>query len=352
MLLQSMSEYPVLFRVAADPQIGLGHLQRCLSLAMALHHFDVACLFLTNEDPTVCNRVRHSGFDGYTLSGAVSWSIEDLAQTTEAATSHGCSAIIVDSDSEGEKYLSQLRDAGFFVCAIEDMAPHPFPCQMVVNGDAHARRLSYHSSSGDALFLLGPEYSILRPEFWEISPRVVRNVIQNVLITLGGSDSYDLMPRVLGLVDGLPGAHALAAIIGPFFDNVAEVEAVVRRAKRPIKLVYSPASVRDLMLEADLAVSAAGQTLYELACVGCPTVAVRMAANQDGQLQVFDEAGFVRIAGHADESSVVTAIGDALLSLQHDPETRAVMSSAGQRLVDGQGALRVARTILAEVSRM
>ena len=51
-------------------------------------------------------------------------------------------------------------------------------------------------------------------------------------------------------------------------------------------------------------------------------------------------------------TSVVTAIGDALLSLLPDPEARAAMSAAGQGLVDGQGALRVARTILAEVGRV
>ncbi len=105
-------------------------------------------------------------------------------------------------------------------------------------------------------------------------------------------------------------------------------------------------------MEADLAISAGGQTLYELARVGCPTVAVRMAANQDGQLGVFEEAGFLRIAGHGDHSGIVEAIGEAVRTLMADPPARATMSVAGQRLIDGHGALRVARTIRAEISRV
>ena len=100
------------------------------------------------------------------------------------------------------------------------------------------------------------------------------------------------------------------------------------------------------MLESDLAISAGGQTLYELACAGCPTIAVWMAPNQDGQLQVFEESGFIRIAGHGEDDSVIDAIVDAVFSLLQDRQARRSMSAAGQRLIDGQGAIRVARTIV------
>lgn len=337
-----------LFRVDAGPQVGVGHLQRCLSLATALCHFDVDCLFLTNKEPAVLDRVKHFGFDGYVLEAARSWGVDDLTQTIATGVAHKCNAIVVDSDCEGTEYLSQFRNAGFFVCAIEDTAPHPFPCQLVVNGDAHARQLLYHSSSGDTSFLLGPEYSILRREFWKVLPRVVRDVAENILVTLGGSDRYNLMPRVLRMLDDLRGDFTVTAIIGPFFGNLAEVKSVAEHAKHPVTFVQSPDSVRTLMLEADVAVSAGGQTLYELACVGCPTVAIRLASNQDGQLEAFAKAGFVRAVGRAEDEHVVTAMGHAVLSLLGDSKARAVMASAGQRLVDGEGAMRVAKTIMEE----
>lgn len=347
-----MTEGCVLFRVDAAPDIGLGHLQRCLSLATALRYLNTSCAFLTNEEPTVRRRIRRFGFDGRTLGATESWGADDLTQTMAVAATHKCGAIVVDSDYEGAKYLSQLRNAGYYVVAIEDTAPHPFPCHLVVNGDAHARQLPYQGLSEDTQFLLGPEYSILRREFWEVPARVGSENVDHILVTLGGADPYNIMPRVIDLLDTLPEAFSVSVIIGPFFDNFSEVQAAAQRAQRAITLVKAPDSVRDLMIEADLAISAGGQTLYELARVGCPTVAVRMAANQDGQLGVFEEAGFLSIAGHADHGSIVEAIGAAVRTLLADPQARATMSVAGQRLIDGHGVLRVARTIRAEISRV
>ena len=339
----------VLFRVDGSPAIGLGHLQRCLSLALALRHFDVGCFFLTNNEPIVTDRVKRLDFNGSSLQTVESWTGDDIGRTLATADSQGCSAVVVDSDYEGADYLRQLRVAGFFVCAIEDIAPHSFPCQLVVNGDAHAHQLPYYSSSGDTLFLLGPEYSILRDEFWQIRPRVVNEGVENILVTLGGADPYNLAPRILSLLKSVPGAFSVTAIIGPFFNNVKEVERAAEVGRRSITLVQSPDAICNLMLEADLAISAGGQTLYELARAGCPTIAVRMAANQDGQLQVFEESGFVRVAGRGDDDSVVHVIGDAVHSLLLDLQARNSMSAAGQRLIDGQGALRVAKAISGQI---
>lgn len=344
-----MAATSVLFRVEASPDIGVGHLQRCLSLAGALRHVGAECLFLMNKGLIIHDWVKRLGFEGHTLGAIKSWGEDDVSHTIAIANTNGCVAIVVDSDCEGADYLNELRCNGLFVCAIEDAAPHPFPCQLVVNGDAHARKLTYHSSFGDTVFLLGTEYSILRDEFWKIPSRVVTNAVRNILVTLGGADPCNLMPRVLSFLSVLRGSFSISAIIGPFFNNIEEVRAVARRANGQIRLVYSPDSVCGLMMEADLAISAGGQTLYELARTGCPTVAVRMASNQDKQLQLFAQAGFVRPVGRADDRSVVSAIGDAVISLLSDSRARSAMSAAGQGLVDGQGALRVAQTILSEM---
>ena len=341
----------VLFRVDSSLEIGLGHLQRCLSLALALRHFDTTCFFLTNKEAVVTDRVKRFGFKGWTLDTIESWSTDDVAQTSKIADLEDCDAIVVDSDYEGADYLGQLRSAGLLVCAIEDLVPHSFPCQLVVNGDMHAHKLPYESSSGDTLFLLGPNYAVLRPEYWELPPRTVSSVAKNILVTLGGSDTHNLMPRILESLKDLPATFRIASIVGPFFKSSHEVESATKRARNPIQLVYSPDSLCSLMLEADIAVSAGGQTLYELACTGCPTIAVRIAPNQDRQLQVFEESGFIRIAGHGEDDSVIDAIVDAVFSLLQDRQARRSMSAAGQRLIDGQGALRVAQNILESIGK-
>lgn len=339
----------VLFRVDADSRIGLGHLQRSLSLAAALRSSGVESIFFAQADSHSGERIKGSGFQKSTLPKVGSWTIRDEKATLDAAQYHGCRAVVVDSHEVGADYLAHLRSAGLYVIARDDLSSFPFPCQMVINGNADAPQLAYRSSSGDSAFLLGPEYIVLGQEFQEIPPTVVRQNVKNILVILGGTDSYGLMPKILGSLDMLPDKFTLTAVIGPYFQNVASVESVAEDSERSINLVRSPGSVRHLMLEADLAVSAAGQALYELASMGCPTVAIQIASNQAGQMSTLKQAGVIKGAGDAQTSDVMCNMIEAVRSVMADAKTRADMSAIGQRLVDGQGALRVAQTIRAAI---
>ena len=346
-----MARISVAFRVDAGPQIGLGHLQRCLALASALRHLDATCIFLSTEEHQAQTRIAAFGFQATGLRHIEPGGPEDANQTCGLATSQDCDAVVVDSYSATADYLEHVRRAGLFVVALDDSAGYPFPCQLVVNGGTHALQLPYRALCGNTTFLLGPTYALLRPEFWDTPPqRVIGGAVHHVLLTVGGADAHNLMPRLLLLLDGVPGDFILTAIVGPFFQNRMEIESAVRRCRRPVRLWDAPCSLCDLMREADLAISAGGQTLYELARVGCPTVAVSTASNQDGQLRMFVEAGFVRAVGRADDRGTLNAIGDVVSSLLWDQDTRAALSSAGQELVDGQGALRVAQAIVTACS--
>lgn len=340
----------VLFRVDAGPRIGLGHLQRCLSLATALQVRGARCLFLTGGDSAVQDRVKAFGFEADRFSGTEAGRSVDLEHALEMAVRYRADVAIVDSYHAGPDYLKHVRDAGLLVVAIDDEARFSFPCQVVVNGGVHALEMPYGSSTRDTRFLLGAQYALLRPEFWDLPLRKVRETVQNVLVTLGGADPHGLMPSLLELLDDQSGDFTVTAVVGPFFENRDQIEYAARNSRRPVQLIHNPLSIRELMLEADLSICAGGQTLYELARIGCPTVAVRTAANQDGQLQAFVEAGFVRAVGRADHSKVVVAVSEAVLSLLPDAKGRAAMSAAGKGLIDGQGAMRVAAAIATEAS--
>ena len=342
----------VLFRLDAGPHLGLGHLQRSLALATALKMADAKSIFLINEDAPSHEKARQHGYRVVSLAAVQSWTAADTKATLEAAAFHGCDAVVVDYHEAGTAYLASLRDAGLYVIARDDLALNPFPCQMVFNGNADANRLSYCSSSGDTSFLLGTRYMVIKREFWKLPRRSLSAEVRNVLVILGGMDQYDLMPKILNLLDSVSSDFTVTAVAGPYFHNIDAIQAAAENATRPINVVSSPSTVDNLMLEADLAISAAGQTLYELAATGCPTIAVSVAANQKGHLEALAEAGIVLDAGDATgDADIMTKLSNKLGSLLSDAEARSAMTAAGQRLVDGQGAQRVAQTILAEITR-
>ena len=337
----------VLFRVDAGQEHGLGHLQRCLSLAAALKRDGIGCTFMVLDDPTVAQRIELVGF---TVSPATetSGTPPDVAEVVAVAERNACGAIVVDSYSISPDYLAGLRASGRFIAVIDDLASISFPCQLVINGAAHAPRLRYRASDPEMVFLLGPRYVLLRPEFWTHPATRDAEAPPRVLLTAGGSDPLDLVPHMLEVVARLAAIFAVDVIVGPFFHNVSTIEQTAKGVRREVDLHIAPTSVRPIMEHATVAVSAAGQTLYELACVGCPTIAIQTAENQRGQLEALAAAGAVYPVAEAAQPA---RLAEAVPALLADRQRREAMSAAGQRLVDGQGALRVAEAITAGLSR-
>ena len=339
----------VLFRVDAGPGVGLGHLQRSLSLASALRERGADCLFLTNEAVLSAERIDAFGFPYEVARGGTSWGPEDVERTRAAASKREWTTVVVDSLRKKPDYLPALKGAGLSVCTIEDLAPWPFPSELVVNGDAHASQLQYQSSSGDSRFLLGPQYSILRQELWEFPARRVRSRPAKVLLTLGGADDHNLMPSLLRVIGRLSVPLEVTALIGPYFKHPSEVREAAHSLSLPVRLAEAPTSVRSFLEETDLAVSAAGQTLYELARVGCPTVSFSFPTgpDQEMQLEAIAQAGCALSVGYALKGDLSARVGESLEKLLREESLRSAMAAAGQRLVDGQGAHRVAEAVLA-----
>ena len=71
----------------------------------------------------------------------------------------------------------------------------------------------------------------------------------------------------------------MTAIIG---SSCKDLEAIVQMRSAQIKVILdaSSAEMRDAMEQTDLAVASGGVTLYELASIGVPTIAVILVENQ------------------------------------------------------------------------
>src|SRR4030095_10918806 len=99
----------------------------------------------------------------------------------------------------------------------------------------------------------------------------------------------------------------------------------------------TPEDMRSLMLAADVALCAGGQTLYELAATSTPALAIRTAANQTANLAAFNAAGIARWMGDAGDPMLDDGIVVALQGLLRDPEARVEMGNRGRAAVDGRG---------------
>ncbi|MFH1492280.1 MAG: hypothetical protein ABIE81_02930, partial [Candidatus Omnitrophota bacterium] len=102
--------------------------------------------------------------------------------------------------------------------------------------------------------------------------------------------------------------------------------------------------IASLMSRADFCISGGGQTTYELARCGIPTIGISLADNQLSNLKAWAKLGFLEFAGRYNEAGLSKKISQELKGLSYKKRIR--MSQIGQKAVDGQGARRLVKEIL------
>ena len=242
--------------------------------------------------------------------------------------------------------LSVYREiAGRFdlLVSIDDESRLSYPPGLVVNGALYAKELPYPRRPGVKL-LLGPAYFMIRPEYTGVPKREVRREIRDILITVGGVDWAHLTQRLIQIAGEMSGV-ALHVLTTDGFDSLEGIHRVADEVPAKVLFYHNRRNLVEVMQRCDIALSAGGQTTYELAACGTPTIGVCTAQNQLKNLLAWEKAGFLLFAGWEDDSQFSDKVRRCLetITLQ---DTRAHMSREGQKRIDGRGPARVVEAIL------
>lgn len=330
-----MAPERILFRVDTGPRSGLGHLQRCLAVAHALAERSIGSTFAVPDATGLADRV--APFELLELPAE--------ARPEEVAALAAGTPVVVDSYGVDGDYLLRLHAEAAALAVVDDRAAFPIAGGLCVNGGANAASLDYRSAAGATRFLLGTDYLMLGRPLWDAPPRTVEERATRILVTLGGSDPHRLAPRLMTALGTLPDDLTMALVVGPYFHEPEQLAALAARCPRRVDLLHAPATLAPAMLQADIAVSAAGQTVYELLRLGIPTVALTLADNQTPALEALSARGAVVAAGTASDPQLDARIAGEVHHLLGDVARRRALSTTGAALVDGQGARRVAAAL-------
>lgn len=319
--------------------IGFGHITRCLSIYQAFRQRGLMPRFIVHGDETV-----KPLFEGIPVE-IINW--RDQQENLFSAIS-GYDLAVVDSYLADLAFYQALSGVVRLGVYIDDTLRLSYPRGVVVNFSISAETLPYPTQEG-VDYLLGCRYFPLRQPFWEIPPKKIRPNLQNVLITFGGDDIRQLTPIILAQLSRTWPSLQKQIAIGGGFQNTAEIKAAGDRNTH-FHYQLTAAQMKTLMLDADAAISASGQTLYELARVGVPTIAVGVADNQKYNIAGFQKTGSVRYAGWWHSSELTTHVLQLLKELE--PESvRAAMAVHAQQLVTGCGAHALVLALMARMYR-
>jgi spore coat polysaccharide biosynthesis predicted glycosyltransferase SpsG len=325
----------VLFRVDGGRISGLslGHVFRCLALAGELRdrHAKQA-VFMMRDYAEGVSVVEAHGFPVERLAPGIAPEDEAalLAKRNEET-------IVFDLPNLVDGPLRALTEAGRRVVVLDDLGGRRFSADLVINGSIVTDALDYPEDSS-LEYRLGPAYCVLGAEFDGKRRRRTNPEVESILVTFGGTDPTGLTQKTARLLAGMGVRASVRIVMGPGFGDEMELRRIVEDAGTAFGLHRNVADLAVMMLESDLAISAAGRTAYELAATGTPALLIPSIDHERPAARAFAKKGTALAVDGWDDG----AVRENLSCLIDDVGRREAMRRNGPGIVDGRGRWRVA----------
>lgn len=343
----------ILFRVDGNEIIGLGHIMRCLSIADALQSQGHECVFVTADDK--CKGIiNQKGFDSIILDSDYNNLEQELDVFSKKITEYVPCLLMIDSYFVTQPYFETLRKQ-VEIAYIDDVLSFPYSVDILINynifSDIDDYRRLYKNSSYVPKMILGTEYVPLRKEFQDCPKRKRVRKIENVFVSTGGADTEHIAIKLINYISDnvdLFNNFTFNFVVGAVNSDLPIINDLAKKIDN-INIHCNVENMKELMLSNDVAVSAAGSTLYELCACGVPTITYVLADNQIPAAKAFSEKGFMLYAGDIRNSrNAVEKIFDSFFKIIDDTNKLNMICEIVQKFINGNGAEKIAFRLMEE----
>lgn len=333
----------ILIKLDATKKVGSGHAMRCIAIAKALQSIAVEFRFIVSCEESRAF-LNSRGFCCDLAEGNPLCYDQHTAKALIEFYGKQSHSLLIDSYAVTASFFDELSSsADFSVAYIDDQftyefgrlqAPQTYPVDTLISYGFYSSLSEYERvyTNHNTRLCIGPKYAPVRSEF-ACRNYTISYQPKNILVTTGSTNPEGLLEQIVeNCHDAFPDLHITAVTGG-----------LSSQPELNIPNVSSISDVKDmseLMLQADIAISAGGTTLYELAAIGVPTIAFPMVDNQEKNVE-----GFVDLNLGLPMKVDLSFETSLLKKLLDDYKLRCHLSKTMQSTVDGMGALRIAKTL-------
>lgn len=333
-------------RADANREIGLGHIMRCLSIADALKALGEQVCFITADD-SAGELLKERGMEYHSLNSACDRLEEELEDLQAFLKDRKIRLLLIDTYQATEKYFLRLRNAVKTVY-LDDLPRFAYPVDGIINYNIYGEDMPYREQAlregqQPPKLWLGPSYAPLRQQFQGVAYEI-RPEVENVLITTGGSDKYNLAGKILQEVAKEPFQyHVVSGVFNPHLPMLEEMAAQYPN----IHIHKGVTDMAGLMKKCDAAITAGGSTMYELCAVGVPIICFSFVDNQELIVQNFYQKHLAVYGGNyrKEKEAFAGNVGRALKELSASRELRQELCRSCRQLTGGKGAVKIAEVL-------
>ncbi|EAQ29443.1 flaR protein (flaR) [Erythrobacter sp. NAP1] len=346
----------------ASVEMGIGHLQRCLSLARALQDLNTDVRFVTRDlGIASAKTILDRGFDRTVTLPAIDELFEpdpaiphsrwanvsqdrDAEETISALEEFRPDWLVVDHyafDAHWHDRVSSALDCR--IAVIEDLADRAIDADLLLDHNlAPDHRAKYDERLvGKTRILGGTRYALLAPAYADAPPYEFSEQVRSIGVFMGGSDAPNYSELV---VDALVEARfdgpveIVTTSANPHLESLRQrVEALPNAM-----LSFDLPDLAAFFARHDLQIGAGGGATWERCCIGVPTLLVIAAENQNVVVPELAARGIVATV----EDPTPQRIAGRITSLIGNPIERRGLASKARETVDGLGAVRVGLSML------
>lgn len=339
----------VIVRADANSKIGQGHVMRCLSLCDALKENGHECLFICAKD-TPMDLIMERGYDVYALTTSFDNMDEELALLYYIIEDEKADLLIIDSYYVTPFYLKAVKEL-IPTAYLDDVYSFAYDVDCLINYNVYADKDKYEKmyvteKVKTPAMIIGPAYAPLRKEF---SNRNIREIseIKNIMISVGGADplhlAYGFAKRFSE--DVFFKDKKINMILGRMEPDIDKIESICK-ASENIGYFVNIKDMKEKIEEADLVISAAGSTQYEICACQRPCICFSMADNQVPGGEKFGETGAFIYAGDArNNDEFFDDVLNAVKRISNDIPLVKEMSRKASAVTDGHGAERMVKEL-------
>jgi spore coat polysaccharide biosynthesis protein SpsF len=333
-----------LIRCDGGGKFGYGHVKRMVALARALRDgHGLGVQFAVNGTEDALRPIRNAGFEASLIDP--NGEADALAKLIHEKN---IDALILDC-REGLSLveLKRLKRDVRQIAVIDDSSRRRLAADVAYFPPVpQAEALDWSGAStkvriGWEWTLLGLAANPTRPRL--ASPR------PTLLVTMGGSDPKGLTLRAARALSTLEPVFRARFVIGPGMEDRERTARAIVAMRPTFETIEGADDLATEYANADLALAAFGVSAYELAAYGVPSIYLGLTPDHAESAAAFDHAGIGVSLGVADDVSD-TDIARAVRQLLSDAHRRREMRAAGLMTMDGLGAERIAKDLVAQLA--
>lgn len=318
--------------------IGLGHISRCSALYDEAANRGISVQFIVFGD------IGNTDFlNGINIINE-NWLDKEHLINKVSSDDY----VIVDSYKANKEIYEIISKKSKIALFIDDIGRVAYPEGIIVNPSLDSSHIDY-SHSPNSILLSGPEYVILRQQFRGVKREDISNEVKRVLIMMGGTDIRGLTPLIID--------NICRNMLNIEFDIVTGSE-YMQKIKPQISKTNNitfhnnldATQMMELMISSDLAITAAGQTIYELLATQTPFIPIKVIENQENNIKSLLEYNPEQIVLKYNGSGFLSSLNNAL-EIYNDVEYRKNYNRKYTDLVDGYGSRRIVDYLLKDTDK-